>query len=89
MDKNTLVFFELLRAGLWGKEARLSLYNDVDYSAIIKMAEEQSVVGLVTAGLERVVDAKSPKELVLQFIGCTLQIEQQNKTMKFFTPIDM
>lgn len=84
MDNNTLAFFELVRAGLWEKEARLSDYNHIDYSVIMKLAEEQSVVGLVTAGLERVADVKVPQEVVLQFIGSTLQIEQQNKGMNAF-----
>lgn len=84
IDENRKAFFELLKAGLWGKEARFSQYNDIDYSAIMMMAEEQSVVGLITAGLERVSDVKVPKEIVLQFIGSTLQIEQQNKAMDEF-----
>ena len=84
MTINQLVFFELLRAGLWKKEARLSQYKDIDYSAIMKLAEEQFVVGLITAGLEYVSDVKVPKEVLLQFIGSTLQIEQQNKAMNEF-----
>ena len=83
-DKNIQVFFELLRAGLWEKEVRLAHYNDVDLSAIMKMAEEQSVVGLITAGLEQVKDVKIPQEWTLQFIGGTLQIEQRNKAMNEF-----
>lgn len=61
----TLAFFELLRAGLWEKEARLSQFNNIDYSCILNMAEEQSVVGLVTAGLEKVVDVNLPRSMVL------------------------
>lgn len=81
---NSKVFFELLRAGLWGKEARLSQYKDIDYSAIFKLAQEQSVVGLITAGLERVKDVEIPKEVILQFVGSTLQIEQHNRSMNEF-----
>ncbi len=83
-DTNQEAFFELVRAGLWEKEARLSQFNNIDYSCILNMAEEQSVVGLVTAGLERVVDVKVPQEWVLQFVGETLQIEQQNKDLNAF-----
>ena len=83
-DKNIQVFFELLRAGLWEKEARLAQYKDIDYAAIMRMAEEQSVVGLITAGLEQVKDVKVPQEWTLQFIGATLQIEQKNKAMNEF-----
>ena len=84
LNRNQQAFFELLRAGLWEKEARLSMFKELDFSAIMKMAEEQSVVGLVTAGLEKVSDVKIPKEVVLQFIGSTLQIEQQNMAMNEF-----
>lgn len=80
-DNNQQAFFELVRAGLWEREARLSQYNDIDYEAIMEMAEEQSVIGLVTAGLEHVQDIKVPQECLLQFIGSTLQIEQQNKDL--------
>lgn len=83
-DNNIQAFFELLRAGLWEKEARLSQYNEIDYAAIMRLAEEQSVVGVITAGLERVVDVKVPKEDLLQFVGSSLQIEQQNKAMNAF-----
>ena len=83
-DSNTEAFFELLRAGLWEKEARLTPFNDIDSEAIMEMAEEQSVIGLVTAGLEHVIDVKLPKEKLLRFIGQTLQIEQQNKDMNVF-----
>ncbi len=84
LDNNQRAFFELMRAGLWEKDARLSPYKDIDYSAIMKLAEEQSVVGLITAGLEKVSDVKIPKEVILRFVGCTLQIEQQNKAMNAF-----
>ena len=76
-DNNIQAFFEIIRAGLWEKEASLSQFDNIDYAGILKLAEEQSVVGLVTAGLERVSDVKVPKEVLLQFIGSTLQIEQQ------------
>lgn len=84
MDKNLQAFFELVRAGLWEKEARLSQFGDIDYAAILQLSEEQSVVGLVTAGLEHVVDVKVPQEWLLQFIGETLLIEKQNKEMNAF-----
>lgn len=83
-DKNIQDFFELLRGGLWEKEVRLADYKDIDYSVIMRMAEEQSVTGLITAGLEQVKDVKIPQEWTLQFIGSTLQIEQRNKAMNEF-----
>ena len=84
ITKQQTVFFELLKAGLWEKGVSLSAYGEIDYSDIMRMAEEQSVVGLITAGLEHVVDLKVPQEWALQFIGQTLQIEQRNKAMNEF-----
>lgn len=81
---NQQAFLELVRAGLWEEEARLSQFGDIDYAAILQLAEEQSLVGLVTAGLDYVSDVKVPQEWMLQFIGETLQIEQQNKDMNAF-----
>lgn len=78
------VFFELLRAGLWGKEARLSKFKNIDYASIMDLAEEQSAVGMITAGMDRVVDVKIPQEELLQFVGSTLQIEQRNREMNSF-----
>lgn len=84
MNNNYKSFFELVRAGLWGKDIRLSQFDDIDYAAILNIAEGQSVVGLVTAGLEQVKDSKVPQEWLLQFIGTTLQIEQRNKDMNAY-----
>ena len=84
LDNNQQAFFELLRAGLWEKDVRLSPYKDIDYSAIMRLAEEQSVVGLVAAGLEHLVDVKVPQAWALQFAGQAIQLEQRNKAMNSF-----
>lgn len=84
LHSNSDILFELIKSGLWGTGARLSNYGDIDYSFVMKMAEEQSVVGLVTAGLEHVQDVKIPQQWSLQFIGSTLQLEQKNKAMNAF-----
>ena len=54
-------FFALLRAGLWEKDVRLVPYGEIDFSAILDLAEEQSVVGLLAAGIEHVVDGLPAK----------------------------
>lgn len=84
LSNNQQAFFALLRAGLWEKEVRLSQYHSIDYVAIMQLAVEQSVVGLVAAGLEHVSDIKPPKEIILQFVGQTLQLEQRNTAMNAF-----
>lgn len=77
-------FYELVRAGLWEKDAYLLHFNDIDFGVIQQLAEEQSVVGLVSAGIEHVVDVKVPQDVALTFVGSTLQLEQQNKAMNGF-----
>lgn len=84
LDNNTQAFLALVRAGLWEKEVQLSQYNVIDYSRVQTLAEEQSVVGLVAAGFEYVVDTKVPKENLLQFVGQALQLEQRNLSMNLF-----
>lgn len=84
LNKNQEAFFALVRAGLWEKDVHLLPYGEMDYEEIMRLAEEQSVVGLITAGLEHVTDVKVPQEWLLQFIGQTLQIEEQNKDMNDF-----
>ena len=84
LSNNTKAFFELVKAGLWEKDIRLSQFGTIDYNEILRLSEEQSVVGIVAAGLEHVVDVKLPKEDVLQFVGQALQVEQQNQAMNVF-----
>lgn len=84
LSTNQQAFFELLRAGLWEKEARLSMFCPIDFKEVYRIAEEQSVVGVVAAGLEHVTDINVPKEDVLAFVGSALQMEQRNKAMNEF-----
>lgn len=82
--KNQEVFFELVKAGLWGKEVQLSQYGDFDFNEIYRLAQEQSVVGLVASGLEKVTDLKVPQTMALTIAGEVLQSEQRNKAMNQF-----
>lgn len=59
-------------------------YGEINFSAVLDLAEEQSVIGLVAAGIEHIVDKKPQKKDVLQFIGRTVQMEQRNSAMNYF-----
>lgn len=83
-SNNEKAFLALVRAGLWENEVRLSQFDSIDYDEVYRLAEEQSVIGLVAAGLEHVVDQKPHKKDVLKFIGQTLQLEQRNNAMNYF-----
>lgn len=84
MSLEQKVFLELVRAGLWERDVELQKYGDIGFSKILRLAQEQSVVGLVAAGLERVTDMKVPQTIAFTFAGEVLQIEQRNKAMNEF-----
>lgn len=92
LDNNTKAFLALVRAGLWKdsqkfRVERLGVRDSVDWGEVHRLAEEQSVVGLVAAGLEHVADLKAPQGIVLQFVGQTLQLEQRNSAMNSFVGV--
>lgn len=79
------IFFKIVEAGLWEKDIQPSRYGDsIDFSEVYHLAEEQAVIGLVAAGIEHFVDIKVSQDIVLQFIGTTLQLEQRNQAMNQF-----
>lgn len=64
---NQDAFLELVRAGLWeavndNVNHDDNLFEGVDWGAVRKLAEEQSVVGLIAAGLEHVKDYCVPQK---------------------------
>lgn len=83
-EHNVKAFFELVKAGLWEKEVQLASFGGIDFQEVCRLANEQAVIGLVAAGLEHIVDMKPPKEVTLQFIAQTLQLEQRNNAMNHF-----
>jgi hypothetical protein len=74
-------FLSLVRAGLWETEARLSPSECLDLQEVYNIAKGQSVVGLVTAGLEHVVGVTVSKEQALPFFGTVLEMENRNGRM--------
>ena len=80
-------FLELVRTGLFpDHNARVLPHgNSVDWDMLYRLAEDQSVMGLVAAGIENLpASERPPKEVVLQFVGLTFQLEQRNKAMNTF-----
>jgi hypothetical protein len=68
-DNSIKTFFALLRAGLWGDEnTDIRIEGSTDWYKVYRLATEQSVLGLVLAGLEHS-DVRPPKVLLLQWIG--------------------
>ena len=97
-------FFSLVRAGLWEifpvhdsstseaakPSAQLTIHGSeqVDWEDVYQLAEEQSVVGLVTAGINwfKVHGSRFtvPQEVLFQMIGEVQLIEQQKLAMNKF-----
>ena len=86
LNCNHKAFLALVRAGLWEKEVRLSQLEGVSYAELHRLAREQSVVGLVAAGVDylKLNGTGIPKEFTLQLAGEVLQIEQRNREMNLF-----
>ena len=91
-DENIEAFFALVRAGLWPNDNPNENHNlnfdGVNWGEVYRLAEEQSVIGLIADGIDRFKNQapgfKIPQEWALQFIGAALQLEQQNKGMNTF-----
>lgn len=91
MTKNTKeFFFELVRAGLWPDVESSDIRNQgfaksVDWKDVYRFATEQSVLGLVLAGIDwlKVHESKFivPQTMLIQWIGEVQILEQQNKEM--------
>ena len=95
IDNTIELFFALVRAGLFpvhdeGFMVNESLFQDVEWKKVYQLAQEQSVLGLVLAGIEQYknlnanLDLNIPKVLLLQWIGEVQVIEKQNKDMNAF-----
>ncbi len=77
-------FYALLRAGLWEQSVRLSPFSPIDFDDLYKLAEEQSVVGLIAAGLEHVEDMTLAKQQVMPFMKRIIALESRNASMNGF-----
>ncbi len=75
------LFFTLLKAGLWEKSVRILPFEPIDFTALYNLADEQSVVGLIAAGLEHVADRKVTKQEALPFLKRVFSLETRNAKM--------
>lgn len=77
-------FLALLRAGLWERDIDLPSYELESFDAVYKLAEKQTVVGLVAAGIEHLKDIKPSQAAVLPFLTQVIYLEQRNTSMNVF-----
>jgi hypothetical protein len=85
-DNTTDVFFALLRVGLWEGENLnhdLDIDGTTDWGEVYRLAKQQSVVGLIAAGVE-IQSRKTkriPHEMALKMARGMLKLEQRNIAM--------
>lgn len=86
MDKKDSIsaFFALLKSGLWEQSVQLLPYEPLDFDALYQLADDQSVVGLLAAGLEHVEDRKVTKPEAVAFLKKVFSLETRNSAMNSF-----
>lgn len=85
---NQQAFLALLRAGLWEHSETtlnldVNLNEEIDWEKVFQSAEEQTVIGVVLAGVENF-NTKPPQKLLLQWIGKVQILEKKNRAMNHF-----
>lgn len=82
-------FFELLRAGLWGRVPEQTFFMDLkpeDWRQILVMAQKQAVLGLIYAGVSRLPKPLMPgQQTVLRLYGLAEQIRRKNREIAAVT----
>lgn len=85
--KNREAFFALVRAGLWelaNENENQNRLEGLDWGGVIRLSEEQSVVGIVAAGVEKLPAGTLPLTEKLTMLGKCQLIEQRNAAMNSF-----
>ena len=81
---NNQAFFTLIQAGLWEQNVRVLSYESLNFDVLYELANEQSVVGLVAAGLEHIEDRRVTKAEAVLFLKRVLFLEERNNAMNRF-----
>ena len=88
MKREELAFLELLKNGLWNSPLDTAFFSPrVDWSKILRMSEEQSVVGIITDGVSQLPKKyHGDRPVMMQFFARTMTVEDENKRMNRFIP---
>lgn len=90
MSNTEKAFLVLVRAGLWedlkfkDESLKFKDFGSADWDAVLLLAREQSVVGLMAAGLEHVKDVQVPHGWAFQVVRKALSLEQKNRNKNVF-----
>ena len=81
-------FFAIVKAGLWEQSVRLNDYLDntkrLNIAELNRLANEQSLSGIVAVGLEQVQDVRMAIEDMLPIMEASLSIKAANTAMDAF-----
>lgn len=85
---NIDIFLQLYKTGLWGIPLDASTFSaEIDWDGVCRLAQEQTVVGVVTVGISQLPREKQGRrQLMLQFYKQTAEIEDENRKMNAFVP---
>ena len=84
MDVALKQFLALLRAGLWEQSAGIASDEPMDFKALYRLAEEQSALGLVAAGLEHLEGRVVPPSELRDFLETVMYLDKRNVSMDAF-----
>lgn len=71
----------MVRAGLWEKDVQLASFGDINFKKIYRLAIDQSIVGLVAAGIEHMNNIKISLNIIFFFCWFNNKIMNRNKLM--------
>lgn len=75
-------FLELLRCGLYTKSPDLSLFESVNWEGLFVLSKEQTVVGVISDGIELLpAELQPPRLLRLKWVMLVRQIELLNEKL--------
>ncbi|MCM1109561.1 MAG: nucleotidyltransferase family protein [Clostridium sp.] len=76
-------FFELLRSGLWGTEARPELFrHETDWGELFRLSKEQTLLALIFDGISTLPTALRPQRaFLINWYAQQAYIEEQNRKL--------
>lgn len=80
MEESQRLFMALLRSGLYGCRLDPTLFVNVDWNVIFRLADIQTVVAIVLDGIALLPhNIQPPAALKMRYIALTQKVEQMNK----------
>ena len=81
MTAEQIAFFELVRAGLWGRKADASVFDEhTEWHRLYAHGKNQTMLGIMLDGIQTLPDELRPDRLLyLQWCASVLQTEDNNR----------